>query len=149
MMDKGWRRWEGVPGVVYPTEQPVLPEHAPAGWVSCREAARLLGCCKERARAALAGTGVRTRRGDFFPPEALAAAGRLLAPPPGWMSAAEARLQFGVSGRALCEWRGRGAVRSLPGRGRRGAFCYWYCGEDLAKACGMESGSQEKNQKND
>lgn len=134
-MSGGWRRWAHVPGIHYPPEEPDLPEEPPAGWVSCREAARLLGCSKGRVRAVLAGHGVRTRKGDFFPPEALALAGRVLAPPPGWMTAAWVRIRFGVDGRRLGEWRAQGLVRSLPGRGSRGAFCFFYHEGDLRRLC--------------
>lgn len=96
---------------------------------SCRCPAGGLGLCMGEIACAVC----LCRAGNtvFPPPEALALAGRVMAPP----SAAWVRLRFGVDGRRLDEWRAQGLVRSLPGRARGGAFCWFYHEGDLGRLC--------------
>lgn len=133
----GKRRWEGVPGVLYPQAQPLLQGNGepPQGWLSCRDVARLLGCCKGTVRCRLRSVACRTRRGWFFSPEdvlPLSRNRRTAAPPPGFCSSEKAGRIFGVNRWRLCSLLAQGLVRAVPGKGKRGAFCYWYCMADLA-----------------
>ncbi len=146
----GDRRWEGVPGVRYPKalQQLAANGEPPQGWLPCREVARLLGCCKGTVRALLGPVACRSRRGWFFAPEVvrpLVRNRRLSAPPPGFCSSADAGRLFGIRRWRLCCLLAQGLVRAVPGKGRRGAFCYWYCTEDLAafSRCSPGDGSGE------
>lgn len=130
-MNENRRRWEHVPGVRYPEE----PPQPPPGWLSCREVARLLGCSKSLVRWRLRSVAKCTPSGLYFAPEdvlPLRSAGPGI-PPRGYCSSKEAAERFGVRKTMLGRLAAAGLVRVVLGKGRRGAFCYWYRVADLAR----------------